>query len=198
MDENENWRIIHDGYYEVSNLGNVRRAKPGIATFVGRPCLPVVAGNGYAVVTLGGPTPKRAYIHHLVAEAFIGPRPDGAVINHLNGCRSDNAAANLAYVSRSENAVHAINAIGRRKGPTKPPAIKVGRPTGDKHWTRHKPDRVARGSRMPHSKLTADLVRLARERVALGEMQKDLARDLGVSVAQMSRIVRGTRWTYVR
>lgn len=30
----EEWRVFREGLYEVSSLGNVRRARPGIATFV--------------------------------------------------------------------------------------------------------------------------------------------------------------------
>jgi hypothetical protein len=50
---------------------------------------------------------------------------------------------------------------------------------------------------MPHCKLTPELVVSARVRVASGESQTLLAAELGISVAQMSRIIRRTRWTYV-
>jgi len=42
-------------------------------------------------------------VHSLVAEAFLGPRPAGYDIMHLNGDRKDNRAANLRYGTRKEN-----------------------------------------------------------------------------------------------
>lgn len=46
---------------------------------------------------------RTRYIHHLVAEAFIGFRPDGADIDHIDGNRKNNRADNLRYCSRREN-----------------------------------------------------------------------------------------------
>lgn len=193
----ETWKEVHHGFYEVSNLGNVRRAKPGISTFVGRPVLPMISAGGYMQVHLGGMTSRRAYVHHLVMEAFVGPRPRGMVVNHKDGDKQNNAFDNLEYVSPTENCNHAIKNIGRRKGPAKPKDPPKGLQTGDKHWTNRTPDRIARGARMPHSKMTPEMVMLARERYSHGEKQKDLATEYGVSVAQMSRIIRRTRWVYL-
>lgn len=196
MDKIERWRLIHNGYYEVSDLGNVRRAKAGIATFIGRPLYPVHGGTGYDQVVLSGDAPRRAYVHHLVAEAFLGPC-GGHVVNHRDGDKRNNTLANLEYVSARQNCAHALRLKGRRKGPTKPKPPKTGPQTGAQHWTARMPNKIARGSRMPHCKLSPTKVRDARERVRRGELQKDLAKELGVSVAQISRIIRGTRWTYI-
>jgi hypothetical protein len=43
-------------------------------------------------------------VHDLVARAFLGPRPEGAEVLHKDGKRNNNAASNLKYGSRSENA----------------------------------------------------------------------------------------------
>ena len=194
---NEEWRLIHDDYYEVSNLGNVRRAKPGIATFVGRPVLPIIGMGGYAQLALSGLKKRRAYVHHLVAEAFIGPRPVGFVINHKDANKTNNSIENLEYVTYSENAKHAVKNVVRRKGPKKTPSVNVGPQIGESHWTARRPDLIAKGTKMPHSKMTADQVLDARNRVAGGEMQKTVAKEMNVSGAQMSRIIRGTRWKYL-
>lgn len=68
----------------------------------------LLSGNmltiGYLVVTLrdNGKT-KTRYIHHLVAETFIGPRPDGMEVRHLNDIKTDNRLVNLTYGTRTEN-----------------------------------------------------------------------------------------------
>lgn len=192
---NEEWREVHEGFYEVSNLGKVRRAKPGISTFVGRPVNPVFSATGYAQVHLAGNVQRRAYIHHLVMEVFVGPRPHRMVINHKDGDKLNNSLENLEYVTQAQNAAHAIKTIGRKRGPSMPKPPLKGIQTGDQHWTKRMPERIARAERMPHSKMDADKVRQCRERASNGEKQVKLAAEFGLSVAQMSRIIRGTRWT---
>ncbi|MDB4946215.1 MAG: hypothetical protein JWP97_5749 [Labilithrix sp.] len=46
---------------------------------------------------------KPAYVHHLVALAFLGPRPDGAEVLHGAKGSSCNAAENLRYGTPDEN-----------------------------------------------------------------------------------------------
>jgi hypothetical protein len=46
---------------------------------------------------------KTVYIHTLVAESFLGARPEGMVIDHINGDKSDNNLSNLRYVTVAEN-----------------------------------------------------------------------------------------------
>lgn len=42
-------------------------------------------------------------VHHLVASAFHGDRPNGLVICHRNGDPQDNRASNLRYDTQSSN-----------------------------------------------------------------------------------------------
>lgn len=64
---------------------------------------------------------KKVSVHSLVAEAFIGPRPDGEVVRHLDGDSQNNCAENLAYGSTHENALDQV-----RQGKKKPgPATKI-------------------------------------------------------------------------
>jgi hypothetical protein len=48
---------------------------------------------------------KRFYrlVHVLVAEHFIGPRPDRHLVLHGDGCHSNNHVANLRYGTHAEN-----------------------------------------------------------------------------------------------
>src|SRR5262245_15940652 len=59
---------------------------------------PIRRGGGYYSVNLhrGGNKVAR-YIHHLVLEAFVGPRPPGMVCRHLDGDPAHNHVENLRW-----------------------------------------------------------------------------------------------------
>jgi len=57
-------------------------------------------------------------VHALVAEAFTLGWFYGAHVNHVDGKKHNNRAANLAWVTRSENMLHAV-ATGLAKAPRK-------------------------------------------------------------------------------
>jgi DNA-binding transcriptional regulator YiaG len=42
-------------------------------------------------------------VHRVVAEAFIGPRPEGLEVRHLDGNKTNNRASNLVYSTHKEN-----------------------------------------------------------------------------------------------
>lgn len=100
MDTKEQWRDVlgYAGIYWVSNLGRVRsmyRAK----LLSGR-----VHNFGYRMVWLCKDGERESKtIHSLVAVAFIGPRPEGCDVHHINGDPSDNRASNLEYVTRKQH-----------------------------------------------------------------------------------------------
>lgn len=98
------------GKYEVSNMGNVRNA------LTGRALKQPVNRDGYAEVALYRDVGGRSQhtVHKLVALTFIGPRPDGHLIDHINGRRDDNRIINLRYLSPRDNAVR-----GERHGNAK-------------------------------------------------------------------------------
>lgn len=82
--------------YEISDHGAVRRD--------GRILKPTPNDSGHLRVSLS--TRGRnssAYVHHLVAEAFIGPRPVGMKVCHNDGSPGNNAASNLRYDTQAEN-----------------------------------------------------------------------------------------------
>jgi hypothetical protein len=54
------------------------------------------------------------YIHSLVAETFIGPRPIGMEIDHIDADKSNNKASNLQYITRKQNLAKR-NRVGRKK-----------------------------------------------------------------------------------
>ena len=63
--------------------------------------------QGYRGVSLG--KQKQATVHSLVMLAFVGPRPEGAWINHRNGDKTDNRLTNLEYCTPKQNAEHAVH-----------------------------------------------------------------------------------------
>jgi hypothetical protein len=72
--------------------------------------------DGYRFVTLCvNKTNYHKTIHSMVAAAFIGPRPAGQQINHIDGDKQNNAAWNLEYVSRKGNMQHALYELKKSK-----------------------------------------------------------------------------------
>ena len=61
--------------------------------------------NKYCVTTLLSDLRKYKtfLIHHLVLEAFVGPRPEGTLGRHLNDIPEDNKASNLAWGTTKDN-----------------------------------------------------------------------------------------------
>lgn len=99
----EIWKDIkgYEGYYKISNTGKVRNAKTD-KILVGD-----INSVGYRRVYLYVPTPKRFFIHRLVAIHFVDGRSTDRVVNHIDGNKLNNNYKNLEWVSRSENDIHA-------------------------------------------------------------------------------------------
>lgn len=102
-----NYLASSDGQIRHVNSENCRRLQP--------------SGRGYFYVNFW--RAKRlciAAVHSLVAEAFHGPRPAGQEVRHLDGNRTNNAAVNLAYGTKVENAAdrerHGNTARGEKNG----------------------------------------------------------------------------------
>lgn len=96
--EREEWRPVagYEGFYEVSNLGNVRKVQQMMR--------PADNGHGYLRVNLtkDGKT-TTYYVHRLVAKAFCGNADDSKSVNHINHVTTDNRAVNLEWLSQKEN-----------------------------------------------------------------------------------------------
>lgn len=89
------WR---DRLYQVSDDGQVRDAGTGRV-------LTLTKGNTgylYANMSCGGAR-KCQTVHSMVAHCFLGPRPAGQQVRHLDGCRTNNGVGNLAYGTAADN-----------------------------------------------------------------------------------------------
>jgi len=161
----ELWKAIDFGTdYEVGSTGFVRNVKTG----------KVLAGtineDGYVRVCLSGGGGHRSfYVQILVAEAFLGPRPDGMEVCHGPVGRYDNSVANLSYGTKSKN-----NGEDKRRDGTLPVGVLN-----------------------PRAILTDEIVRECRARAAAGESCSALAREFGVSDRAMLEAVAGAAWQHV-
>lgn len=122
-DATERWLPVvgHEGWYEVSDHGRVRRVVRGPSTKPGYILKPRPSTQGYLRYVLSRHAQKRhCTAHELVLEAFVGPRPDGHECNHKDTNKANNHLANLEWTTPKANTNHAIDrgrwAPGWRKG----------------------------------------------------------------------------------
>jgi NUMOD4 motif/HNH endonuclease len=121
MKYTEKWKDIpgHEGVYEVSTVGRVRRtSRP--PEYKGKLPIPYIMKNqydkdGYCTVRLRVKNScKNGRVHQLVALTFL-PNPENLPIpHHLNGVRDDNRVVNLEWVSSSKNSKYTYE-FGSRK-----------------------------------------------------------------------------------
>lgn len=94
----ETWKTLpSDTRYAVSDRGRVR----GVFGRIVAGGLGGALGNQYRYVWIGGKRKRK--VASVVAECFIGPRPTGMVIRHVDGERLNDASENLAYGTHKEN-----------------------------------------------------------------------------------------------
>jgi len=110
-------------------------------------------------------------LHRLVAEHFL-PKPEGCdYVNHINGDRHDNRAANLEWVTQSENMKHAYRTGLKSNHAEKNPFRKLTEEDVKRIWA------------LRHTGMTARQIR-------------DHLR-LNVSIACVKAIRQGKNWTSV-
>ena len=164
------WETIPGcGNYEVSEDGQVRRARGGRGTWAGR--LLRQDGGGrhpYLRVRIYQQAHlTRIRVHTAVLLAFVGPRPPGQECRHLDGNPLNNQIANLTWGTPSENA-----ADKRR------------------HQTQ------LRGEQVPQAILTEAAVRDIRDRLG-SETRTALAAEYGVARSTLDDVATGRSWGHV-
>jgi hypothetical protein len=177
-----------EGIYRVSNFGAVERCD-GYHKLP-KPLKPHKDKKGYLNVSLSKNCKGYSFrVHTIVAYAFLGPRPDGLEINHIDGNKQNNTPSNLEYVTHEYNMHHANNVICVIT-PTRARGCRNGRAT--------KPGKVLRGDAHKSSKLTEDKVRIVLGLLDEGVLeQKAIAKIVGISETQIWRIKTKQSWAHV-
>lgn len=157
----ELWKPVegYEGYYEVSNLGRIKRLSRVVTYPDGKlvrtpgKLLSLKPGNhlGYILVSLcKNGKPAKLYLHRLIAQTFI-PNPDNhPLINHKDGNKANNHVDNLEWCSRAHNVRHAYDtglmdnsggkhyaarAVVNCRGEEFPTCVDAARAYGIKHYS---------------------------------------------------------------
>lgn len=175
----ENWKPcpFYEHTHEVSDLGQVRgieRTVPTKGNSTRRIRSRIIKQNahhktGVMSVQLSH-RGKTISVHRLVALAFH-PNPNGHPhINHIDGSRANNAAANLEWCSPSHNQLHAY-----RTG--------LQRPKGQKLGEHHRAKKIV-------------VKRLDGTEVGRYDCIMSAAIDMGLRDGSIRRVLRGSRRMY--
>ena len=105
-----------EGYYEVSDFGNIRRKKGQtiykdgrIANFSETVLKKAYNKKGYEVVYLSvGSVKHTKLVHRLVALSFIPNTENKATVNHKDLNKLNNTPDNLEWMTNKENMQHAF------------------------------------------------------------------------------------------
>lgn len=156
--------------YEVSDRGRVRvigKDQLGRSRYMGHILSPALC-RGYVKYLLhkGDGSYKNVLVHILVAETFIGPRPDGMVVNHKDGNKANPFLENLEYVTPSQNHKHALQ--NKLFIP----------PSGKNHWS---------------AVLSDEDVLNIRSAALGGESHSSIAKRYGCSIASVSAYRNGLK-----
>jgi hypothetical protein len=167
--------IAGAGMYAVSSFGRVKRIAGGKSTAPGRLLSEKPRNRDRytpVVLSLGARGKfRRALVHHLVAEAFLGPKPSPLhCVAHNDGNPTNNRADNLRWATHGENMLDMV---------------------------RH--GRTTSGERTSWAVLNEEQVRMLRR--ARAENRRGsvsaLARQMNVNRATASDAASGVTWKHV-
>lgn len=166
--DGEIWKPINwMDHYEVSNKGRVRSDRRTYdvqnMSFCDYRLIQLDDnGSGYQFVK----TPKhRAYVHRLVAEAFVPNRERLSQVDHLDGNKKNNSAVNLEWVTGLENVRRAI-----RNG------------------------QISSGIGSPRGIFDESDLKRIKALYSKGVSQTEIAKTLGTSLSNVNNVLRGVNY----
>lgn len=171
----EIWRPIpgYEAVYEISNQGRVRSLdrSHGKRFFNGKTlkCRRGSGGYLYLGLSLSG-AQWTVKVHRLVAAAFCEKREGCNVVNHLDGVKTNNYSSNLEWTTNSGNTQHAV-CTGLMKHPV--------------------------GQESSTAKINNSQLFEIRKLLLDGTQHATIAATYGVSVATITGIKSGKRWSKV-
>ena len=173
----------YEGYYQVSNYGNVKsldrviKEKTGkTQTIKGRVLKQRINPGGYYYVELSKNGTKATFaIHQLVAQAFLDNPENKPIVNHINGIKTDNNVNNLEWATYSENLSHAYSS-GLRT------AVSLQTVENKNYKRKLKPEQVIEIKRL----------------LAAGSLtHKEIATKFSVARSTVTEIKSGRRWKHL-
>ncbi|MGH0741951.1 NUMOD4 domain-containing protein [Bacillus paranthracis] len=115
--QEEQWLpcVGFEGYYEVSNLGNVRSvdrlvtySDGRVYFYEGTELKQLNHNKGYSMVTINiEGKARKVKTHRLVAEAFIPNFFNKPTVNHIDRNKKNNSVDNLEWATHKEQSIHA-------------------------------------------------------------------------------------------
>lgn len=173
----------YEGYYQVSNYGNIKsldrviKEKTGkTQTIKGRVLKQRINPGGYCYVGLRKNGVKATFaIHQLVAQTFLDNPENKPTVNHINGIKTDNNISNLEWATYSENLSHAYNSGLRTAASLQT--------VGNKNYKR---------------KLKSEQVIEIKRLLAAGSLtHKEIATKFSVARSTITEIKSGRRWKHL-
>ena len=173
----EEWKWIpgYEGRYKVSSHGQVRSVNRQLVNACGSPRFYPSKmktqrnQNGYQCVDLWNKKGTTQRVHRLVALAFLPNESNFPVVNHLDGCKTNNMVSNLEWTDHKGNSQHAYD-------------MGLICPT------------PMHGATNGRAKLTDKQVSLIRSRSKDGVSNREQADSVGVHITTIQRIVKGELW----
>lgn len=182
----EIWKPVvgFEGLYEVSDHGRVKSlgrrvrhpsARSGWCLITDTLMSPMTMNRGHLKVRVGAPgvPHKGRYVHHLVLEAFVGPRPAGQQCCHYDDNPTNNRVGNLRWDTQQANVADA-----KRNG-------KFRKPRGEEQAAAKLTDKIVlaiRARYKPHCHING---------------RRALAREFGVNRSTIDRVLAKQSWRHV-
>ena len=173
------WKPVFgkEGHYEVSDYGVVRSARVG-TTYYHKMLKPSYDVHGYVKYNIicGGRKSKKMFAHRLVAKTFISNPNNYPVVDHINTVRTDNRVENLRWCTSKDNFHNPISLKTHHK------AILAYKMSERGQLNIYK--------NMKKAAIKTGLHVICLENGKWYNSAKDVAKDLGVEVACVSRSCR--------